>query len=48
MFNTRLRLVAGGASEKAEDDSGGGPIVVLMNIGAERGPVVVDIEQTDF
>ena len=31
-----------------EDNTGGGPIVVLMNIGTEGGPVVVDIEQTDF
>src|SRR5260370_3340231 len=31
-----------------EDDAGGSPIVVLMNVGAERGPVVVHVEQTDF
>ena len=37
----------GVASEEPEDNAGGSPIVVLMNIGAERGPVVVDIEQAD-
>src|SRR6266481_5057772 len=34
-------------SEDPHDNSGGNPIVVLMKIRAERGPVVVDIEQTD-
>jgi len=34
--------------EEADDDAGGDPIVVLMKIrSAERGPVVVRIEQTD-
>ena len=40
-------LLLGAASEEAEDDAGGDPIVVLMSIGAERGPVVIDIEQSD-
>src|SRR6266581_3251877 len=31
-----------------EDDTGGDPVVVLLNVGAERGPVVVNVEQTDF
>src|SRR5260370_21367962 len=31
-----------------QDDTGGSPIVVLVKIGAERGPVVVDVKQTDF
>ncbi len=42
-----LRPLLGSPSEEPQDDSGGDPIVVLMKIGAERGPVVVDIEQTD-
>ena len=33
-------------SEEAQDDPGGSPIVVLMKIRAEGGPVVIDIEQT--
>jgi len=37
----------GSSSEDPHDNAGGNPIVVLMKIGAERGPVVVDIEQTD-
>ena len=37
-----------GAAEEAEDDAGGGPIVVLVNVGAEGGPVVVHVEQTDL
>src|SRR5258708_23693103 len=37
-----------GTAKKAEDDTSGGPIVVLMKVGAERGPVVVDVEHTDF
>ena len=38
----------GAASEEADDDAGGDPIVVLMKIrAAERGAVVVGIEQTD-
>ncbi len=41
------RLVGGAAAQEAEDDSGGDPIVVLMKIGAEGGPIVVGIEQTD-
>src|SRR6267143_478946 len=42
-----LGPLLGAASEEAEDDTGGGPIVILMKVGAERGPVVVDIEQAD-
>jgi hypothetical protein len=38
----------GATAEEAEDNSGGDPIVVLVKIGAEGGPVVVDIEQTDL
>src|SRR5439155_25541 len=30
------------------NDTGGSPIVVLMTVGAERGPVVINVEQTDF
>ena len=37
-----------GAAKEAEDDTGGGPIVVLVNIGAEGSPVVVEIEHADF
>src|SRR6266850_558356 len=48
---TRLRPLGrllGAASEETDDDAGGDPIVVLMKIrAAERGPVVVRIEQTD-
>ncbi len=44
---TPLGPLLGAASEQADDNAGGGPIVVLMKIGAERGPVVVDIEQAD-
>src|SRR5882672_2447795 len=40
-------LLLGAASEEAEDNARGDPIVVLMGVGAERGPVVIDIEQTD-
>src|SRR5713226_3764974 len=43
-----LRPLLGSPSEEPQDDSGGDPIVVLMKIGAERGPVVVDIEQADL
>src|SRR5580700_3007886 len=38
----------GAASEQAQHDSGGNPIVVLMSVRAERGSVVIDIEQADF
>lgn len=44
---TPIRPLLGSPSEEPHDNPGGSPIVVLMNIGAERGPVVVDIEQTD-
>src|SRR6266436_39212 len=48
---TRLRppgRLLGAASEETDDNSGGDPIVVLMKIcAAERGAVVVGIEQTD-
>jgi hypothetical protein len=34
-----------GASKEAEDDTGGSPIIVLVNIGAEGSPVgVIDSE----
>ena len=42
-----LMPLFGSASEEAKYDSGGSRIVVLMQVNAERGPVVVDIEQTD-
>jgi hypothetical protein len=42
-----LTPLLGSPSEEPQDDSCGDPIVVLMKIGAERGPVIVDIEQTD-
>ena len=42
-----LTPLLGSPSEESQDDSCGDPIVVLMKIGAERGPVVVDIEQSD-
>ena len=41
------RKLLGAAAEEADDNAGGGPIVVLVKIGAERSPVVVDVEQTD-
>jgi len=41
-----LMPLFGSASEEAKYDSGGSRIVVLMQVNAERGPVVVDIEQT--
>src|SRR5260370_20240242 len=44
----RNGLVVVGAAKEAEDNAGGSPIVILMNVGAERGPVVVDVEETDF
>ena len=48
---TRLRppgRLLGAASEETDDNSGGDPIVVLMKIrAAERGAVVVGIEQAD-
>jgi hypothetical protein len=37
-----------GASEETQDDSSAGPVIVLMGVRAERGPVVVDIEEADF
>ena len=37
-------LVGVVAAEEADDDSGGDPIVILMKIGAESGPIVVGIE----
>src|SRR5258705_12178763 len=37
----------GAATEEAQDDAGGDPIVVLVGVGAERCTVVVGIEQTD-
>ena len=43
-----LGPLLGSPSEEAEDDSGGGPIVVLISVQAEGGPVVVHIEQTDL
>src|ERR1700730_12919985 len=42
-----LGRLLGAASEGADDDVGGDPIVVLMRVRAERGTVVVGIEQTD-
>lgn len=36
------------ASEETQDDSGGGPVIVLMSVRAKRGAVIVDIEQADF
>src|SRR5207253_8934011 len=44
----RIGLVVGRSAEEAENDTGGSPIVVLMTVGAERGPVVINVEQTDF
>src|SRR6267143_5012008 len=43
----QCRGLFGATAEEAEDDTGRGPIVVLVEVGAERGAVVVDIEQTD-
>jgi hypothetical protein len=43
-----LGPLLGSPSEEAEDDSGGGPIVVLISVEAEGGPVVVHIEQTNL
>jgi hypothetical protein len=43
-----LGPLLGSPSEEAEDDSGGGPIVVLISVQAEGGPVVVHIEQTNL
>ena len=37
-----------GAAEEAEDNAGGGPIVVLVNVGAEGCPVIVHVEEADF
>src|SRR5208282_2666215 len=46
---TSLRaLLVGAASEEAKDNSGGSPIIVLMSIGAERSPVIVEIDHADF
>jgi len=42
-----LRPLLGAPSEEPQDDPGGSPIVVLVKIKAEGGPVVVDVEQTD-
>src|SRR5713101_2412435 len=47
---TRLRppgRLLGATSEEAEDDAGRDPIVVLMSVRAERGAVIIGIEQTD-
>ncbi len=44
----RFGPLVGASSEEMEDDTGGDPVVVLLNVGAERGPVVVNVEQTDF
>lgn len=41
-----LRALLGTASEEAEYDPGRSRIVVLMQVNAEGGPVIVDIEQT--
>lgn len=35
-------------AKEAEDDTGGSPIIVLVNIGTERSPVVVEVEHADF
>src|SRR5882672_2932656 len=37
----------GAPPEEAEDDAGRDPIVVLMSVRAERGAVIIGIEQTD-
>ena len=47
-FYARNGLVVVGAAEEAEDNAGGDPIVILMNVGAEGGPVVVHVEEADF
>ncbi len=43
----RWGRLLGAAAEEAENDSGGGPIIVLAKIGAEGGAGVVEVEQTD-
>src|SRR5258707_14279840 len=43
---TLLRALLGFPPEEPNHNPGGSPVVVLMNISAKRGPVVVDIEQT--
>src|SRR5260370_8094472 len=41
-----FRALLGFPPEEPNHNPGGSPVVVLMNISAKRGPVVVDIEQT--
>src|SRR5260370_33543080 len=43
---TLLRPLLGFPSEEPNHNPGGCPIVVLVNISAKRGPVVVHIKQT--
>ncbi len=43
-----LGPLLGSPSEEPQDNAGGGPIVVLISVQAEGGPVVVHIEQTDL
>src|SRR6266849_1214754 len=43
---TLLRALLGFSSEEANHNPRGCPIVVLMKVSAERGPVVVHIKQT--
>jgi len=43
-----LRPLLGPSSEEPQDNPGRGPVVVLIKISSERGPVVVHIEQTDL
>ena len=42
-----LRLILRAADQQVQDDAAGNPIVALIQVGAERSPVVVEIEQAD-
>src|SRR6266478_9389607 len=45
-FGAAFGPLLGSPSEEPNHNPGGSPVVVLMNISAKRGPVVVDVEQT--